>query len=1222
MLALAAALMAVPHAGAQDADLPSSVLVYVPFDGTTDADLGPGGGVRARFSRDSIAYDSAFHQHPPDEPRWVPGKLGIGLFLESGDYGDMSRGMQNWLPQATAEGKPEGFSPLGDAILGGGAPLVGESSVQVRAPAAGAGIETPPVAMAMILRHIGSAYLRGEAGGEKVELLMEDRTNGIASQPAEVELTTDWQRAFAVLPYDLDMKEFEGKPLEKSEDLRLVIRSASPEPVTFYVDALQLEQAGRFYSARFSPTSWVPGMTRRATELFSVPLSEQSFDPISGAVALWVRPSEMVSVKRFFQVNQYWDQPFALGARSDGKVEFAARGQKAASQATVEPNQWTHLALCWDENGGVLYVNGEEAGRTPPGDVDAEAILRGNWRMTVGSSHRAPITCADGAVDEFATFDRPLTAGEVRWLAQRTEALPLARDLVLQWDNPVRCLGRDLPEYDLHLRLLNRTDAAARGLAVSMEVAPLAAVSATVDVGATSAAAVTLPIQPCRLRIGEYEARVTWQAPGREPETATYPLTIGPFKDHAQFNVIAWYGGERDVQRKLKAAGVTVVDTGGGLPLIDIAAEEGLFGFSHLRGPHGFPRPGHREDRVVRCDGSPGSLNVRNAEVLAAAKEQAADYAREMEPCPNFVASIINTEWSSELDFSEAARAEVERRFGIDMKPWMVPQDKAWNIVLPFNRLSPTLLGDDWRPPGGVAPEDDPLLRFTEAWHKGYGSEIPLNESMVEAIHEVRPDVLCILEPILRCPPVVRYHKAGIAEEWVYYQDPKNMIPVQESLSGICRGLATRPSGMPQFLFKPGTAAPYAATPPPEMVREAVWLCCSRPIELMTFWGWHRVLTSDKMMTLEELEKELEGLDEEAAWEKGKQMGEGGGLFIPEVADEMGVLGETLWKPYGRLVKSWRNRPRQVAVILSLAASLYSNERWWTGAWLQKALTATGVPYDVLYDDAFAQSAVLAPYQVVVLPNTPAVTAREADALRRFIDGGGLVLADENCGVEIPGIVRLTEGLPDEADNLLARHLSEKLRLEVRCETPDVVYNVLEAEGASYLVAVNDKRVFGKYLGRWKRVWERGLPQRASFTVARNLGEWVAALTPDADLSCDTDGDTWRIAFDLPPCGGQIIGLFPREPGPLTVTVNSEPARGKGATVRIAQENGSGLMPIRIDIAEPDGSPSDLSRYGLLRNGELDLTLPIAVNDLTGEWTVRVVELPRDQVAERQFTVQ
>ena len=561
-------------------------------------------------------------------------------------------------------------------------------------------------------------------------------------------------------------------------------------------------------------------------------------------------------------------------------------------------------------------------------------------------------------------------------------------------------------------------------------------------------------------------------------------------------------------------------------------------------------------------------------------------------------------------------------------------------------------------------PEEEPLFRFTAAWHKGFGSEVPLNEMMIDAIHERRPDILCILEPILRCPPVVRYSKADIAEEWVYYQDPKNMIPVQESLAGLCRGLHTRPSGMPQFLFKPGTAAPYASTPPPHMLREAVWLCCSRPIELMTFWGWHRVLTSGNMRTLEELEEELEGLDEKTAWEKGKQAGEKGGLFIPEVVDEMTALSERLWRPYGRLVKGWRNRPRRLAVIRSLAASLYSNERWWTGGWLLKALTATGVPYDVLYDDAFADEGLLDGYDVVALPNTPAVTSREAEGLRRLIDAGGLVLADEKCGVEIPGIVRLAAEQPQQVQDLLqreqqlrqqyagseqalppqvaeelqklndlrwrsagthaelARHLSDRLHLQIRCETPDVVYNILEAEGATYLVAVNDRRVFGRYLGRWRRVRERGLPQRTTFVADRELGGWVAALTPNANVTCEADGDHWCVSFDLPPCGGQIIGFFPQKPGALTVSVPDRARRGQDAVVKATMESAAGLIPARVDIAEPDGTQSDLSRYELLRRGRLEVTVPLALNGPDGEWLVRVTELARNQVEEARFSVQ
>ncbi len=1257
------ALLAWPSASRpQDANALSSVLVYVPFDGSDDAYLGTGGGVRGTFSRPSIAFDAGLGELPANTPRWREGRFGQGLFIESGDYGDVSRGMQNWLPVAAAEGEVGGFVAIGDADLAASEPLVGVTGLRVTAALAGDGAEALPAEAPAILRYIGSAYVRGEVGGETVELLVEDRTNGTASEPARVELTTEWQRVFTVLPYDLGMEEFGGQPLASPMDLRLIARSASPNAATFYVDCLQVEQAGRHYSNRLSPTSWVPGMTRRAVEMFQLPLTPQTFNAATGCVALWVQPSEMLSVKRFFQVNDYWDQPFYIAARGDGKIDFAARGQKAISPIALKPNTWAHVALCWDETGAALYVDGEPAGTAGPGEIDTDRLAGGTYRYTIGSSHRAPLTCADGVVDEFASFNRALTADEVAALAGRAAPLPLAPEVTVQWANAPRCLGRDLGTYNVPLRALNRSDRPIGALAVTVEIPPLAPVSVTVSVPANASAEVALPITPSRLRQGRYDARVTWAAEGLEEAAAIYPIRIGPSKDREQFQIVSWYGGSRETQRRLRFAGVTVVDAGNSAS-IDVAAGEGLFAFSHLRGPSGFPRPGRPEDRVMRCDGSPGSLNPRSPDALQAAAEQAEAYARAVEHYPSFVASIVNTEWNSELDFSPEARAEVLRRFGIDMRPWMVPKDEAWNIALPFSRLSPTLLGDDWRPPDGVASEDDPLLRFTEAWHKEFGSEVALNERMVDAIHAIRPDITCILEPILRCPPVIRYAKADIAQEWVYYQDPKNMIPVQESLSAISEGLATLPTGMPQFLFKPGTAAPYAATPPPDMLREAVWLCCSRPIELMTFWGWHRVLSGDGMQTLQELEAGLEGLDDDAAWEQGKKAGEKGGLFIPEVIDEMSALSEGLWQPYGRLIREWRNRPRKLAVIRSLAASLYSNERWWSGGWMMKAITATGVPYDVLYDDAFADATVLDGYDVIVLPNTPAVTAKEAAALRTFIDAGGLVIGDENCGVAIPGIVRLAAEQSQDVQDMLDRerelrqqhadtkqavhpqvaeemqklndlrwrslgthaelagHLDDRLDLEIRCETPGVVYNVLEAEGATYLVAVNDKRVFGEYLGRWERVREKGVAQRAEFVADQSLGAWVTALTPGANLTREAEGDQWRLSIDLPPCGGQIIGFFAREPQRLTVTQAGEPKPGGDIVIDVQVAGANGLIPARVDVIEPDGTPSDLSRDALLRQGSLEFPLPLAVNDPTGEWRVRVTELARNQQADARIEV-
>ena len=70
-----------------------------------------------------------------------------------------------------------------------------------------------------------------------------------------------------------------------------------------------------------------------------------------------------------------------------------------------------------------------------------------------------------------------------------------------------------------------------------------------------------------------------------------------------------------------------------------------------------------------------------------------------------------------------------------------------------------------------------------------------------------------------------------------------------------------RTSGMPQFLLKPGMAAPYAAIPTPHMFRETVWHCIARPLQHMMYWNLQGAYQQKKThITQDEVDKRLSEL--------------------------------------------------------------------------------------------------------------------------------------------------------------------------------------------------------------------------------------------------------------------------------------------------------------------------------------------------------------------------
>jgi hypothetical protein len=248
-----------------------------------------------------------------------------------------------------------------------------------------------------------------------------------------------------------------------------------------------------------------------------------------------------------------------------------------------------------------------------------------------------------------------------------------------------------------------------------------------------------------------------------------------------------------------------------------------------------------------------------------------------------------------------------------------------------------------------------------------------------------------------------------------------------------------------------------------------------------------------------------------------------------------------------------------------------------------------------------------------------------------------------------------------DGGNPLADLLATTVDSPVRVDTPNVCWNLLEAEGAHYLVMVNDLRRPGRIYGRYGKVRERGVAQTARVTIDPSLARHVYDLTrrrklapagtaPPTDTvpvgvsparfnaSSPPEGtvhalrgangaplrlgqspeDALRYAIDLPPGGGVILMLTPDPlPEALDIAIDipgqQKPVTRIEATVRLLPGRGeapaSGLIPIELILERPGGARSDLSHHACLKNGRHTWAIPIARNAPRGEWTLRVREL-------------
>ncbi|HOJ38956.1 MAG TPA: hypothetical protein PK644_00630, partial [bacterium] len=350
------------------------LLLYAPFDGHLDALTGQGGLLSGRFLRNSVAYTGDWKKFERNQPRYVTGRFGEGIFLESGDYGNYARGTRNNLPPDKATGVlPAGLASAGEArITRQSSSLAGLAGVRVNCRAAGAGIVTGEFSLPVAMRYIASVYLKGTSGGEKVRLVFSDKTNQV-EEVASVVLTPAWARYYVVLACDEQSKKYGEKTLQ--EPFQAVFSILSEEPADFSAAAFMVEQTGMHYSNRLTPSSWVPPGSIRGSEVLTLPVAPETFNPEAGTISFWMFLEPGRFNRTFFSVGAGWDTFIMLNEYPSGRLCFTYWGGRN-SVPLPQTGQWLHVALTWSGAAAAMYLNGKKTISVTGQKFEPESVWR------------------------------------------------------------------------------------------------------------------------------------------------------------------------------------------------------------------------------------------------------------------------------------------------------------------------------------------------------------------------------------------------------------------------------------------------------------------------------------------------------------------------------------------------------------------------------------------------------------------------------------------------------------------------------------------------------------------------------------------------------------------------------------------------------------------------------------------------------------------------------
>ena len=131
--------------------------------------------------------------------------------------------------------------------------------------------------------------------------------------------------------------------------------------------------------------------------------------------------------------------------------------------------------------------------------------------------------------------------------------------------------------------------------------------------------------------------------------------------------------------------------------------------------------------------------------------------------------------------------------------------------------------------------------------------------------------------------------------------------------------------------------------------------------------------------------------------------------------------------------------------------------------------------------------------------------------------------------------------------------------------------HVRSCKDADYGFAINDKRGYGDYVGQWKRVMEKGLPNAGQVTVARPAGA-VYDLVRHAAVPFEVQDGKTVIPVSYATNDGRLLMVTAKPLAALSVKV-------EGENVTVTSPDKGVMIPIEVVC---DG---EKPRYGVVEDG-------------------------------------
>ena len=636
-----------------------------------------------------------------------------------------------------------------------------------------------------------------------------------------------------------------------------------------------------------------------------------------------------------------------------------------------------------------------------------------------------------------------------------------------------------------------------------------------------------------------------------------------------------------------------------------------------------FPRTNHAGTKL------PGILEASHPEVVRQVMKMAEKSRKAFASHPAIMGVRFNTEMRDGLvpSFGGWEQKAYKAFSGKD-----VPKEVKENVPSHYSQIANF-------PVSRVIPEDFPLLNYYRwFWKEGDGWN-PLNSRLSDIFRkDALPGFLVAYGPGLRVPPF--WGCGGTADyiyHWTYpYPDPINIGVNCAQIRAMAKGGNQQVLSMTQLIAYRNRTAPIGAktektpqwvkeypiapyiTVAPDLVEIALWTQLSRQTGGLLFHGSASLLPYERAMRKRH---------------KGYQ------YTNAETQVRLKSLLQNVVKPFGPLLKRLPERPAKIAILESASSTLFGGRgTWGASGWIWDvhlmmlwANLAPAVVYEeTLVRDGFGE------IEVLVMPHCDVLTEKAFQAIRKFQQKGGIIVADRFLVPALTPDITIDEynrshkpqtdkEVLQKAGLQLLKDLQPYFTPYTSSSSPDLLAWVRSCNEGDYLFAVNDKRTFGDYWGMYGKVMEQSLPNKGQISLRRKAGAVYDLLARREVPFTSADGKT-AIPLEFKDTTGKMFLVLPEALEKVVLKAPAQARRGETVTVSCEAfyrfgKKVSTSLPLRFDVIDSRGQTTDDSTWLAAENGTVSATVALPLNAAPGLWKLKFTNLVSGHTAEKTINI-